>query len=202
MTASKRQFGLLPEGTQEIRSALHGSEAPACEIADLGNAGGAEVRDFAVLEVIPDLLDRVELGRVGRQELDLHVALLRFEPIADQATLMGIEPVPDDQRSAPAKLRAQPLEEFDELRSADRAREEPEVKAPEGESGDRRDLFPVEAVLKHRGLALGRPRACHGRALRQARLIYEDDGLSSGCGVFLAPAGAAASSARSPRRRA
>jgi hypothetical protein len=72
MTASKRQFGLLPEGTQEIGSALHGSEAPAREIADHGNAGGAEVRDFAALEVILDLLDRVELGRVGRQELDLH----------------------------------------------------------------------------------------------------------------------------------
>ena len=58
------------------------------------------------LEVVPDLLDRIEFGRIERQELDLHIALLRFEPAAHQRTAMGAEPVPDDQLEVTAKRRA------------------------------------------------------------------------------------------------
>jgi hypothetical protein len=60
-------------------------------------------------------------------------------------------------------------------RRADRAAIESEVEAPEGDSGDHRELLPAEAVLKHRSLAPRGPGSCATRSLRQPRLIDEDD---------------------------
>lgn len=72
------------------------------EIADLADRGGAQVRDLAILKIVPDLLHGIELRRVGRQELDLDFALLCFKPSPDEATAMRVEPVPDDEKLAPS----------------------------------------------------------------------------------------------------
>ena len=67
MTDSESQFGLSPERANESRPALHGLQAVARRSMDLVQISGAGVGDLAVLQVVPDLLDRIEFGSIRRQ---------------------------------------------------------------------------------------------------------------------------------------
>ena len=55
-----RQFGLLPERGDELRSALHRLEPIAGEGAYLANSVQAQIGQFTLLHVAPDVLDRIE----------------------------------------------------------------------------------------------------------------------------------------------
>jgi hypothetical protein len=56
----------------------------------------------------PEVLHGIELGRIGRQEFQLDVAALGFDPVADQTAAMGLQPVPDEfpPDCADKKIRA------------------------------------------------------------------------------------------------
>jgi len=54
------------------------------------------------------------------------------------------------------------------------AGKESEIEAAEGDSGNDRQLAPVEVVLQGRGLALRRPGMHSGRPLAQSGLVDED----------------------------
>ena len=71
----KRQFGLLPERGDELRSALHRLEPVAGEGADLANGVQAEIGQFALLHVAPDVFDRIEFRRVGGQSFQDQVSV-------------------------------------------------------------------------------------------------------------------------------
>jgi hypothetical protein len=62
---SYRQLGLFPERGDQRGAALHGFESASGEVADLVNAGGAQVGHLAGLEIAPDIFDRIEFGRIG-----------------------------------------------------------------------------------------------------------------------------------------
>src|SRR6476659_1342073 len=68
--ALQGQFGLLPKCLDQLRSSLHGSQAPTCEVADFSKVRWTQVGDLMLLQIGPDRLDRIELGRVRRQERD------------------------------------------------------------------------------------------------------------------------------------
>src|SRR6185312_2801155 len=57
----------------------------------------------------------------------------------------------------------------------DRAIEQAEVEPPVAQAGNHRQLFPAEAVLKDRSLALRSPCSCATRSLGQTRFVDEDD---------------------------
>jgi len=71
---------------------------------------------------------------------------------------MGLQPVPDDQNSRTDGGR-ESLEELHDLRALDRAGEQAEVKAPEADSGNRRNQLPAKAISQNRCLASGSPSA-------------------------------------------
>src|SRR5262249_15231868 len=75
---------------------------------------------------------------------------------AHHLTAMRGQPIPDHQYLA-ADVPTQGVKELHDLRPLDRTREEPEVKAIEGDTGHRRELVPVEVILQHGRCAPGRP---------------------------------------------
>ena len=180
---SERQFSLSPECYDQPRSPLHRTQSIASEGSELSEVFDAEVGDFMLLEVSPDVFGRVELWRISGQKLDLDVPVKRFDELANQAAFVHAQPVPDDQQLA-FDLSFERLQKLDDLSSLDRTGKQAEVELPVADARDHRKLLPVEAILQHRGLRLGRPSAYARGPLGQPRLVYEDDGSSLRSGVF------------------
>ena len=76
------------------------------------------------------------------------------------------------------------LEELDYLFLLDAAFVQPEQAVGARESGDDRDVIPVEVKLDDWRLSLGRPGAHTGRSLADARLVHEDDQSALSLGFF------------------
>src|SRR5271167_41892 len=177
------QLSLLPERGDKTRSALHGFQSTSGEGADLADGVQAQVGQFALFHVAPDVLDRIEFGSVSGQALDHDVSIERFDVLGDYATTMGRQTIPNHQQLA-ADLLGQRLQEFDELRTADGASVHAEVEIPEADTGDHRQLLPIEAVLQHRCLTFRRPSLDPSGPLAQSRFVDEDDGASFATGLF------------------
>src|SRR5574337_1209049 len=177
------EFGLLPEGANQFRSALHRLQATAREVADLGQVSRAQVGDLVLLQVGPDRFDRIQFGGVGRQEGNRDPAVLLFEPLPHAPTLVRADAVPNDQQLVP-DLALESAQEFDDLFASDCTVDEAEVEAPPGEPGDGRHLLPGEALLDDRGMPTQPPSASHRALLGQSRLVDEDYRPSLTCGVF------------------
>src|SRR5581483_12120164 len=152
-------------------------------LTQIAQVSGAEVGHRVVFEIAPDVLDRIELRGVGGQILQRQRSVLLFDVVFHQARAVGLQAVPDDQHLA-TDGRLQRLQELNDLRTLDRAREETEVEAPEAHSGNHRELLPGEAVLQNRSLALRGPGACATGAFRQSRLVNKDDYSALPCGDF------------------
>jgi len=183
MTTSERQFRLLPERPHQRWAALHGAQSPARVGLQIGHVDGASVGQLVLLEMPPDVFGGVELRGIRWKRFDLHCTAEGFEILTHQRAAVDRRTVPDDHQSLP-DLLTQRVQELDDLRSFDRAREESEVEAAEGNSGDHRQLMPVKVVLKDRGLPFGCP-SLHPRGpLAQSRLVDEDDDSALFGGVF------------------
>ena len=68
MTLSE-QLRLAPEGAHESGAALHGAQVSSGSQRQVLEVARAEVRHSMVFEISPDVFDRVELRRIGGQEL-------------------------------------------------------------------------------------------------------------------------------------
>src|SRR5579859_4607729 len=95
-----RQFSLLPERGDELRSALHRLESVACEGAYFANSVQTQVGQLALLHVAPDVLGRVEFGRVSGQSLQDEVPVERFNVVLDEAAAVRRQAIPDDEQLA------------------------------------------------------------------------------------------------------
>ena len=184
-----RQFCLLPERGDELRSALPRLEPVACEGAYFANSVQAKIGQLALLHVAPDVLDRVEFRLVGGQSFQHEVPVERFKVVLDDPAAVRWQAVPDDQQFA-ANLLGQRLQEFDEMRAADRAGMQPEIEVPVADASYDGKLLPVKAVLQNRSLAFGRPSLDPSGSLAQSAFVDEDDGAPFAAGLFLAPASA------------
>ena len=70
-----RQLGLLSQGGDELRSALHVFESVAGEGADVADGVQTQIGELALRHVAPDVFDRIECRRV------------RGESFQDQGTI-------------------------------------------------------------------------------------------------------------------
>ena len=191
---SELQLSLTPERPDQGWTPLHGAEAVASAGLEAAEVCDATVGEFVVLEMAPDVFGQIELGRVGWQLFDLYDAVQGFQVVADERQAMCRQPIPNDQQRL-SDLQPEGVQELDDLRALDSAREHPEVEAPEGDAGNDGQLMPVEVVLQDGCLALGSPGAHPGRSFAQSRLIDEDDDPTLFRSVFLERASAPASSA-------
>ena len=112
-----------------------------------GEVLGTEVCQFVMLPMRPEVFDGIQLRSIGWQELQVDGALLALDILAHQPTAMRLEPIPDDQQLSVAQMPSQRFEEDDDLRRPHRALHQLAVDVPEADTGDRRQLFPIEAVI-------------------------------------------------------
>lgn len=181
---TSEQFSLFPEGGDEGCAPLSRLELAACGDGKVGNGVGAVIRKGMSLEPGPQGFDRIELGRIRRQEGPFDSPRQAVDGVPYQAGAMGLEAIPNDQQAS-SDLFDQRLEEGDDLRPFDRSLVQAEVDIGGADSGDHRQLFPVEVELDHRRLSPGRPGPHTGGPLRQPRFVDEDDYAAFPLGFFL-----------------
>src|SRR5487761_2367788 len=178
------ELSLFPARGDDRLPALTAAQLAAGGELELGERVGAEVRQRMTLEPGPQILDRIELRRIGGQQRHLHGTLGAVEIVPNDPALVLRGAVPDDEHPA-LQLRAQRLEKLHDLRTLDRAVVEPEREARLRQPCDCRDVLPVEMKLHHRRTSLERPGAHPGWSFRQARFVDEDDQPSFECTLFL-----------------
>ena len=137
-----------------------------------------------MLQMSPNKFDGIELGCIGRQELNLDSSIGFFHEIPDQSTAMTAEPVPNHQNIA-RDMAHQMSKEFHNLRTSNSSRKQPEVKRPPGDARDCRKGLPVEMELKHWCLSARRPGAAAMRSFAQTAFVYKYNGLPLQLGFFL-----------------
>ena len=147
---------------------------------------GTEVGQLVVFPIAPQIFDRIELGSVGREILEVNLAVLRADEVLDESTPVLAQAVPDDQQFV-RQRSLQAREKVDHLRTADRARIQTEVEIPPGHPGNRRECLPVEAVLQDRCLASRGPRSAAVGLHTQPALVDEDEDAPLPAGFFLIP---------------
>ena len=174
MTIDSKQIGLFPEGLDERRAAAHPAERRPRRAAQLAEVLGAEVGQFVLLGVAPDVFDRIEFGRVGWQVFQMDLSVCARHEVAHRSAAMNGQAVPDNQQPS-ADVPLQVLQKLDDLWRFDAAGKKPEVKIPDCQRGHRRKAFPVEGVLQHRRLAARRPGAHAVRSFRKAALVHKRD---------------------------
>ena len=86
---------------------------------------------------------------------------------------MGGHAVPDDEQLA-FDVTLQVLQEMNHLFRLDRTGVKAKVKVPPRQSGDGRELLPIEVELQDRGLAFGTPCSHPVGLLAQAAFVDED----------------------------
>ena len=105
--------------------------------SQFGEVLGTEVGQFVMPPMRPEVFDRVQLGCIGWQVLQVDGTLLALDILAHQPTAMRLEPIPDDQKFSVAQMSPQRFEEGDDLRRPHRALHQFEVDVPEADTSDR-----------------------------------------------------------------
>jgi hypothetical protein len=123
--------------------------------------------------VSPEVLYRVEFRRICRETFHPDFAAQTFQICLYELTAVGGYSIPDDEQLA-FDVTLEMLQEIDHLLGLDRAGVEAKVKVPPRQSGDGRELLPVEVELQDRGLPFGTPCAYPVWLLAQAALVDED----------------------------
>jgi hypothetical protein len=143
-------------------------------MGDVAQVAGAVVGHGVMFEVSPDAFDGIHVRRVSGQVVNHDLAMLSFDMCPHEFGAMRLQSVPDDQQLL-ADCGLQSFEELHDLRTLDRAVEQPEVKSPVAQASNHRELLPAEAVLQDGSLALRSPGSCATRSFGQTRLVDEDD---------------------------
>lgn len=142
---SDQQFRLFPECSDQIGSALHGFEPAPSEVRDLVEIRSTQVGDLSVLEIAPDVLNRIEFRCVGWRVVKDDTIALGLDEFEHQSAFVGFEAVQNYQQLS-LDLTRKCAKKLDQLRGLDAAGEEPEVEVPESHAGDG-DLFALQRSL-------------------------------------------------------
>ena len=183
---TSEQFSLRPARGDDSGSPLGGFQFSARGVLQFCERVGTEIRERMALEPCPEVFDRVELWSIGGQERELNMAVGRIDEIPNQPAAMRSGAIEQDKQRAP-KLCFERLEEFNDLFFPDRALVNAKARTPKVHPGNDREVIPVETELHHRTLAFDSPGTNPRGALRQARLVDEDDQSALAAGFFLSP---------------
>ena len=96
-----------------------------------------------------------------------------FQVRPHQLAAVGCHAVPDDEQLA-LYVTLEVFQEIDDLLGLDRTGVEAKVKVPPRQSGNGRELLPIEVELQNRRLAFGTPCAYTVWLLAQAAFVDED----------------------------
>src|ERR1019366_1095074 len=147
---------LLPTSGDDRRAFLCAPELVAGGGMQLGKIVGAVVGQRMTLEPSPEVFDRIEVGRVRRQEGDLDMPVDRIQILAHQSAAVSLQSIPDHQQWL-TQVSLERLQELDDLFLLDTALVQPKQVIGASQPRDDRDMIPVEVKLDRRCLALERP---------------------------------------------
>lgn len=172
---------MTDERSEQIVAVLQADAVPEDPVRHLGPGRRRVVRERVPLQPAPDLLDRVELRRVGRQFREVEATRPSREG-ADRPASVGVQPVPDDD-GVIARGTKEIAEEVPHPVAIDvLVRRQGEAKSylpslrRDHERRDRRGLLTVTAALvEDGGLATRRPGAAHERRREEAALVEENE---------------------------
>jgi hypothetical protein len=152
-------------------------------MAQLPEINGAEVLQLMLFLVRPQILDRIQFQRIGRQELQTESAVLLAHEVPYYAAAVAGQSVPDAQQLT-GNVAQRMREKLDDPQAADGSRKQPKVEVPPRYPRHRRQHLPVEVILQHRRLSTRRPSAAAVRALTQSAFADEDDRPAFFLGLF------------------
>src|SRR5450759_2564228 len=92
-----KQTGLLPTSRNEIRAMLSTFELVAGSRLQLGEVAWVEIRQRITFEPSPQIFDRIEIGRIQRQKIDLDMTIGAVQVIPYQFRPVRLEAIPDNQ---------------------------------------------------------------------------------------------------------
>jgi len=180
------------EAPQQPRTAAQAAALAAHVPLDLVDGVRSEVRESAVLEVAPEQLHRVEVGRIGRKPDDLP-ARMPGQPRAHELVLVRIAAIPDKDNGAPHMAREMAEKPQDlgppnvESRVQGQGQGDLLTVRRDDERANAGDLFMrAGAYGERRRGAARRPRAAEHRHHQEAGLI-EADQVSAPAGEFFLP---------------
>jgi hypothetical protein len=184
------EVGVVP--TDAAQCAMHGAQERR-EVAT------AAVRELLLGEV-PDSFVGIELGRVGRELVEMKSARSGAE-CTHESSAMRIAAVPDDEEMTRDRPQ-QGAQEVSRLLLADVVRVQLKVEVQalsdrrDRDPGDGRDAIPAIEAPHDRGLADRGPSGSDRRSQLEARLVDEDEVGAQPLGVFFT----AGQSSRTKRR--
>ena len=144
----------------ERATAPHRAQIAASTMAQLGQAAGAVVGHGVMLQIIPDVFDRIQLQAIRGRSLD-------------QPRQLRVHAIPDNQQSR--ACASQQFEKLNDLRTLDRTGEEAKVEAPIVHLSDDRQFILEKGVLQSLRSALLSPECCATGSFGQTRLVDEDE---------------------------
>lgn len=151
---------------------------------------GTGIREFAALDVAPELFRWVQLGGVAREPLDAQPVAVPVEVRAHAPTLVGRQLVPDENGWTTSEMAREDAEEGEHaLRvTTPWGGAEPELSPPavppKAQGHTHQQLLPIERVDQDGRLAARGPRPADRRALREAALVVEENPGAPASGVF------------------
>ena len=88
----------MPEGADQRWTPPHATQGTAPVMTELREIARAEVGQFVMFPVAPDVLDRIQFRRIGGELLDPQSLALLGNKIASELAFVGGQAVPDDQQ--------------------------------------------------------------------------------------------------------
>ena len=179
----------MNEGTQQIGFLLQGAGVPATDDGKPIHVGASQIRQGLGFEVAPDVLNRIELGSVGREVK--RQRLRAIEKGRDHGTPVRLRAIPHQDHGS-AEMAGKLLDEEQHGRGIEgRVDEQLKIQADrlavgaDTEGGDHRDLLPVAATLPEHGrVPAPAPGASHYGQQEQPALVDEHQPSVQSAGFF------------------
>ena len=174
---------MAEEALQDAGAVTDASDSAEQSVPEMVEVGEAAVPQFHVLEVVPEILDRVELRGIAGEALEQESGGgAGAEELADAAAAVGGQAVPDDQQLA-RDLAEQVLEEPDSAGAGDRAGLDLQVDfARLGQRPDDREVVAGQPAAQDRRLAARGVGPDPAGEQAEAGLVDPDDGPPLGAG--------------------
>jgi len=154
---------------------------------------GCQIGQISILAVVPDLLNRIEVRRIGRQPFNTDGLGVSFQVSPQYFCPMDTPPIHDEYHP-PMDITREGAQESNHILSADvfslnaPVKSNPASMGGKGNGTDDRKSIMTTPLVEYRRLASGCPCPPHQRLEHKSTLIQKDDALAFLFSVFLYPA--------------
>ena len=153
-------------------------------VAEFTIVPGAEVRQFMLLPMAPQILHRIQFRGVSRKKFKFQTPIGGDNEVFHHSTTMRPQSIPDHNQ-IPVDVAQEMFQELHRLRTADGPWKEPEVESPPSDVCNSRKRLPIEVILKYWSLPSGCPSTIAMRPFAQPAFVDENYCATLPLGFFL-----------------